>query len=416
MKTHSIISILYIVLFALICSACSSLEARNEAHLGRDALKSCQFDDAYDHFSNAHDLLSSNEEILLGLGISELALVFTSDEFNALLPRFGTSKTLVALCNEAQNEDETQSEDTPSSCETISFSKYRSAFPDDTTQFFDNIDPTLTWQDCIDVLITYAPLLQDAATHLLRAAQKIDDHYDLGDVFSFKDLSINKADIALLSATAALLSGVSRILSHYDNRFSLKDTLEAFDLENYDALSALFTPYLLTPSQNASDASDALPALESAINALGILAEKGYELREDYDNNGPQLDDDGCEKHTQLLRWETVPYGIYNDFKKLHNALKDDHTLVLDRLLDPSATLSLPALLTQLPTRPAQSIILTVQDDELVWSLQTIATQLNSAFTPPIFDEASGNLHLAYDYSYRLNSAWLKFKIQNLIP
>lgn len=416
MNNRSIISVLYIAFFMLVGNACASLEAREEAYLGRDALKSCQFAEAYDHFSNAHNLLRSNEEILIGLGLSELALFLTSDDFNALLPRFGASKTLVDLCHEAQDEDEAQDEAPTTSCETISFSKFRPSSHDGTARFYANIDPKLTWQNCIDVLVTHANLLQDAAKHLLRAAQKIDDHYNLGDVFSFKDLSLNRADIALLAATAALLSGLSRILSHYDNRFSLRDTLEAFDLDQYDAQSALLNSYLLTPAQNDADASDALPAIEKAIIALGILAEKGYELREDYNDNGPRLDDDGCEKHTQLLRWETVPYGIYTDIKKLHDALKDDHTLVLNRLLDPSATLSLPALLSRLPTRPAQLTILTAQNNELVWSLQSIAKQLNSAFTPPIFDESSGNLYLAHDYNYRLNSAWLKLNIQDLIP
>lgn len=79
---------------------CDALEAEDEAHLGKRALLNCQFAKAYKHFKKANDLYHGHKEILLGLGLSELAYFADTPEVLSLLADLGFKESLSALCSD----------------------------------------------------------------------------------------------------------------------------------------------------------------------------------------------------------------------------------------------------------------------------------------------------------------------------
>jgi len=399
---------LLIVLFSFVClNGCAELEARDQAKAGKKALKSCRFADAYEHFDRANDLVSGNEEILLGLGISEILTVVESEEVRAILPLLGITKSLEEACLEAL-EDDDESEETEEASSVCGNVKFDISHESSDNHIIE-ISPELTWQALFDAVYTNREKLYSASKHLQRSARKIDGAYSVGDVFGYKEVKLHSADIAGAASIAAGLSFVSGVLYHYSLSFSVKETLDNRD--KCIEFSNLMNSYVFR-GERSIDVDRALESYELLRSAIGLVVKYGEDLWNEYD---AVVDNPDICFNESVLKWENVPYGIYYDLEKVARLELSDGLLDLDELIDPAATLDLVRMLENLPTQKSGEIV-TCTDDKIVWTVQELAIQLNQVMLEPVFDESSDGLRLNSTYDYRLNSAWLNWDFAKLIP
>ena len=196
---------------------CDMLSAKQEADAGLEAMKSCQFQTAAIHFSEANDLYPKHQEIVLGLAVSELLSLTEMPEIQMLASKLGYQISLQSMCDTLNHENNNDNDSNISQDAELpnekcfAFSELfdttgqedikdeDNSHSNDKTPFYTQIDPELTFQEAFQKLHLYLPVLKSASEHLTEAAQLMDSTYEINDVMGYHKLNIHPADIATLA-------------------------------------------------------------------------------------------------------------------------------------------------------------------------------------------------------------------------
>ncbi len=419
MFLNSLRSQIATALLLSITFGCDALEAEDEAHLGKRALLNCQFAKAYKHFKKANDLYHGHKEILLGLGLSELAYFADTPEVLSLLADLGFKESLSALCSDHSQTVLGTDAGVSDQCHPLDVfrkppsdlgSAHAPGVEAANTLAIDAITPNLTWNDVIDRLGSQKHLLENGAHHLFRAANELNAPYHLGATLGFDHVTLHTSDLELLSTVANLAVFAIDVASAYSADFSVRDSLRAYHLDDFAKLSALVT---ITPRDDFTP-----PDFENFSQALISLGSVAQSVMTAYDASLEDFqittDDRGCEVRDFVFRFDLMPYGIANDFKKL-SAIYQDGDFVLKGLTDPTITCDAIQFFES-PLNFASPLYEWCEDSKTsTLHLRNLIQRLNSTCSPiPFLDQDS--FARQPRIGYRLNSAWLKWTPFDLLP
>ncbi|GEM_PF-7094795 len=400
------------LLLCLLCllTGCDSYRARQEADAGIEAIQSCQFKIAYNHFKKADEYYPNHHEILIGLSISEFLYFLDTPDINTILSSLGFRWNVHSLCKTLADQDSDRSSSDLQACHAFDSSKLTASIAPNEINALDPalINPNLTWQHIISSLQIHQHLLDQAAEHAYAAAKSNIPHYHAGNFFGY-DITIHASEIAMLSITANLLSTFLDIVGLYEWDFSVKKTIESLQNDEDNWLIQTMSNKFLQNKKNKT-LPHTLDKIQQTINALGFVVPY-LQLFKTY---LPESDAHGCPIRNSLFHWETLPAGIIMDFEKASHILDASPSIAsLNEFFDPEISIDLAFILQNPPalTMPTAEL----NDSAWQWHFQELQQQLNAAFDPPILDENNPTFQLRDEFSFRLNSAWLKWNPRNLL-
>ena len=400
--------------------ACDEIEARNHAYAGRDDLKECDFESAYDHFEKAYGVLKNYEEVAIGTAFSLLLKTLHTEEMAQLQLHLGLTQTIQQFClqqvekNKAEEENQTQEDTKESDCAA-------SPYPDisgstvswphpcaglDDCKFAEYIDTALQWQDVIQTIIHNRDALLDSSNILARAAEHMDEAYTMDDIFGLDHIALHPADIYLIAGMLKMLVAAADIASLYDTSFSVRDALNTSDCQKQtDLLNAH-----LGVAQNATTVSATPDLFNTAMIHFADAFRTGQELRSDVDNNEPE--DDECIEIVSLFRWLDIPYGVSDNIIAITSAFSQLQAIPADVLL-PDVTFDLSALFSDLPTRTPDNIVFSCDASQANYKIYIDA--INRITTPYLLKPDEPRFHLNPDIGYRMSSGWRRWSFTDLL-
>lgn len=403
-NTASLILILPICL-----TACQELKARDEANAGKDALLECNFESAFIHFTNAHEIIDDNNDINIGLATSELLLTLNSKDFTNIIYKFGFTQNLQEFClqniNPPENSPPKQNpigQQPPDACasnfhsNTHNINLPHSCANTNQCNYIDHIQPTLTWNDIIHAFNNNRAHLEHISQLFAQTADALDSPYALHDVFNISTLNIHPADLFFFASLIDLSLLIVSATDNYKNSFSVAQTLQNDECLAY----AAFLNQNMGIADSPVDISEYKSKLLSALKYINKAFQQAKIIREDFDSNTAP-----CPPQGSLLQWSDVPYGVMDNIVSLTSAYQSEPFIIQD-ILSPDVMLDLNSFLSALPSRAQSTPFASCREDELHLDLSIYIRAINDATSPDLLDTSSDQLELHPDLSYRLSSGW----------
>lgn len=409
---HARLLSITILIFLSLITGCQGLEAQTEAERGLLALKHCDFELARQHFKHADQIYPNHQEIVLGLGISELLSALDTSKARSVLNQLW-GQSIQELCLKAHANSLISPTETPDSAHCHSFSRCALFQTHDTAQSFAHtIDSNLEWEAIIEVLSS--PRLAEAGKTLTQASQILDGAYAIHDFAGYPTLYIHSADLAALGVLSNLAYILSNISQSHDWRFRVSETLHELEAAKTTCRPWLATTLLervcATPKP-IQDLARLSAALSNAFQSLARLSE----ILQTQEAHTFQTTQSNCHYPRALLAWQTIHPGIVKDLNQLAKAY-DNNQFVPKGLMDPTPIVSISTLLATplCASKPAFSYCIQTQSgDELQVDWSWLSTWINHASTPPFLETTT--LSFIDGVHYRLNSAWLQFDPKALL-
>lgn len=397
-----------LILILPICfTACQELKARDEANAGKDALLECNFESAFIHFTNAHEIIDDNNDINIGLATSELLFTLNSKDFTNIIYKFGFTQNIQEFClqhiNTPQEQpSEPQDQHAPDACasnfhtSTQNINLPHSCANTNQCNYIDHIQPTLTWNDIIHAFNNNRAHLEHISQLFAQTADALDSPYALHDVFNISTLNINPADLYFFAAIIDLSLFITTTSNLYKNAFSVVQTIQTDDCQTY----AAFLNQNIGIADSPVDISEYKSNFLSALKYINKTFQQAKIIREDFDSNT-----NPCPPQISLLQWSDVPYGVIDNIVSLTSAFQSAPYTIHD-IITPDVTIDLNSLLSELPVRAPNAPFASCNNDSLRLDFSLYIRAINDATSPDLLSTDSEQFELHPDLSYRLSSGW----------
>lgn len=401
-NTASLILILPICL-----TACQELKARDEANAGKDALLECNFESAFIHFTNAHEIIDDNNDINIGLATSELLFTLNSKDFTNIIYKFGFTQNIQEFClqhiNTPQEQpSEPQDQHAPDACasnfhtSTQNINLPHSCANTNQCNYIDHIQPTLTWNDIIHAFNNNRAHLEHISQLFAQTADALDSPYALHDVFNISTLNINPADLYFFAAIIDLSLFITTTSNLYKDAFSVVQTIQTDDCQTY----AAFLNQNIGIADSPVDISEYKSNFLSALKYINKTFQQAKIIREDFDSNT-----NPCPPQISLFQWSDVPYGVIDNIVSLTSAFQSAPYTIHD-IITPDVTIDLNSFLSELPVRAPNAPFASCNNDSLRLDFSLYIRAINDATSPDLLSTDSEQFELHPDLSYRLSSGW----------
>ncbi len=401
------------ILICLLCISCEMIEARDNAYAGRDALKSCDFYNAYKYFSESYALVKDDQDVSLGYAFSCLLAILDSEPFSGILMRLGMTSTIGEFCidrtNRPNDETQTNSQDRCSG-DDVNIHSMQWPHPCSETEhcndYISYIDTSLQWHDIIDAIDKNRRELLRSSNIITDVANHMKAPYVINDVLGYSSLTIHQADLYLLSAAVKTLVFASDIASAYENKFSVYDTLD----DRICTHQASIINQYIGVANSTPDLFQSMVIFTDMMSDIEKAFVHAHQLRESNDNKDSQ----SCGEAISIFNWTNVPYGVMDNIISISSAFRQKPTVIQD-IFSPEISVDLSALLKHLPIRNANEPIVSCDGDGSVGMMGIYIEFLNRYITPPLFEPDIDQFKLHHDISYRLSSGWRKWTPADLL-
>ena len=390
---------------------CSALEARDEANAGKEELIHCNFQWARDHFEHAYDLKPKNPDIIMGLAISRALVLIANEDFGHILKKLGVKLSVSAYCHELSETDfEYTEEMDENGCVTKNYSSGNVVFHpcqnEDSCEFSEYIDKTLTFKEIFDTLKLYKNELESISRLSLFASQNIGDNYTIHDLNGIGDIHINRTDLHFISVLFSSLAMIAEISGNYEWDYSVKDVL-SLDEMTCDEQAQWYNQHLLVKESDSEiDTDEVVNSFVWIMHQLSIISQEAYQIRESYDE---KIIDDPCLERDYLFHWERVPYGVLKNIGSISETF-DAEPYISNGYLSPDVLFDIHQFFYSPPSRLAATPIAECRYQEIVWDLSGFVESINDCTQPAILDsQQTASIHIAPELSYRLSSGWLRW-------
>lgn len=395
-------ALLITLLLLPLCCGCEELRARDEANAGKNALLECNFENAFIHFSNAHDILDHNNDINIGLAASELLLTLNSKEFTNLFNAFGFTQSIQDLCLKnidiPQDQHHTQDQDINSCNSGISSNiQLPHTCNEVHCNHFEYIDPKLEWKDIFDAIDTHAHSFEHISELFAETADQLSTPYTIRNIFGFSELHIHSADLYFFAAILELSRFVTSVASQYKTSFSVAKSLQIEDCTSY----AEYINQNIGISEHPIEISPYIHTLRKSFKHLNSAFTQAQEILKDNLSRT-----DACPSKVSLLQWSEVPYGVTDDILSLASSFNTEPYIIKD-ILSPSITLDLNAL--SFPTRQPQEPLASCQNNHIHIDYSIYIQAINACTSPDLLSDNRDQFELSSELSYRLSSGWRRW-------
>ena len=400
MKSTFYLKFLLIVIASCLL-ACQEIKARDEANEGKDALLNCDFESAFIHFENAHDIIQDNDDINIGLATSELLLTLNAKEFTDIFYQLGFTQSVQDFCIQNINrKKETQEQTTSDGCHSsLNIQMMTFSHPcanSEQCQYKEYIQPELTWHDILNVFELYRTNFEHISTLFAQTASHLTSNYTIHDIFGTDAIHIHRADLYFFAALIELSLFVTSTANHYQTTFSVYQTL----ITDECIACSDFLNQNIGIADSTVDASEYEPQLLSAFSYIHQAFQYAKAIRTDYDNSS-----DSCPPKVSLLNWSDVPYGVTDNILSLTSAFQTKPYIIQD-IISPEITLDLHALLTSMPSRQSTQTLASCNNLQLEIHYSNYINAINTNTSPALLNADTDQFELAPGLSYRLSSGW----------
>ncbi|MBQ9396500.1 MAG: hypothetical protein IJU23_13430 [Proteobacteria bacterium] len=391
----------FLLFSTVIClSACQELKARDEANEGKDALIECDFESAFLHFTNAHDIIDDNDDINIGLATSELLLTLDSEEFTLIFNRLGFTQSIGEFCQQNihnEQKQQTSSDGCQTSIRTQNIKLPHPCASLEQCHYSDYIDTELTWNDILSAFELHRTHFEHISTLFAQTASHLEGNYSIHDVFGMDTLNIHPADLYFFAAMTDLSLFITSAAGHYKNTFSVYQTLQTQECQPYSE----FLNQNIGIASEPVDISKYEPQFISALSHIHHAFQNSKKIREDFDAST-----DPCPPRVSLLQWQNVPYGVTDNILSLTAAFQSNPYIIKD-ILSPDISIDLKALFSAFPVRLTEQTLASCDHDNHIEINYAIYIEaINACTSPALFSTDSNQFELAPGLSYRLSSGW----------
>lgn len=396
-------ALLIILLLLPLCCGCEELRARDEANAGKDALLECNFESAFIHFSNAHDIMDHNNDINIGLAASELLLTLNSNDFKNLFQAFGFTQSIQDFClqniNSHQDQYHSQDQNIDSCSSGISSNIQLPHTCSESVHCdrFEYIDPKLEWKDIFEAISTHVQNFEHISDLFAETADQLREPYTIRDIFGFSELYIHPADLYFFAAIFELSMFVTSVASQYKTSFSVAKSLQTEDCQTY----AEYINQNMGISDHPIEVSPYINMLRKSFKHLNSAFTQAQKILKDTLERT-----DACPPKVSILQWSEVPYGVTDDILSLASSFATEPHIIKD-IISPNITLDLNTL--SFPARQPQDALASCPNDHIHIDYSIYIQAINDCTSPDLLSNNRDQIELSPGLSYRLSSGWRRW-------